>query len=66
MAKRRQLHFWRVSRAEPFGLNVWFDPSRERLRLYDVDPGEEAGVPAVPEFDDDDSRADSIQLTMLT
>ncbi len=27
---------WRVCAAEPSGLLVWFDPARERVRLYEL------------------------------
>ena len=36
---------WRVMRAEPSGLVVWFDPSRESLRLYEgMELPKEGGV----------------------
>ena len=50
--KRVPLRGWRVSSAEPSGLHVWFDPKREALRLYELEPLPEEGVHEVREGDD--------------
>ena len=48
MAKKL-LSNWRVLKAEPSGLMVWFDPDQERLELHDLEPPGEAGVHDVHE-----------------
>jgi len=43
MAKRRiEIKAWRIL-ATDGGLFMFFDPSRERPRLYHLEPGEETG-----------------------
>ena len=32
----RDVRSWRVTGAEPRGLNVWFDPDSEYVRLFDI------------------------------
>ena len=45
MAKSRiMLCNWRVRKAEPSGLFVWFDPDRESVELYEMDPLTQSGV----------------------
>jgi len=44
MAKRIVLRNWRVSKAEPSGLFVWYDPDREVVELYELDPETESRV----------------------
>ena len=52
MAKRLVLRSWRVVTAEPSGSFVWFDPEREEVRLYALEPPTESGVLEVSEGDD--------------
>jgi len=46
------LRSWRVSQAEPSGCHVWFDPERTEVRLYELEPPKDEGVPEVSEGDD--------------
>jgi len=46
--ERLILH-WRVQRAVPFGLHVWFDPSVETLRLYHIPCDDELEPPVLSE-----------------
>ena len=41
---RKLLCCWRVSKAEPSGLQVWFDPELEEVRIYELEPRSENGV----------------------
>ena len=43
---------WRMSRAAPFGMHVWFDSDTEYVRVFELEPEHQRGVPAVPESDD--------------
>ena len=43
--RRIEIREWRVARAEPSGLMLWFDPTCETPRLYAKDPPEHQGVP---------------------
>ena len=54
MARRRQIRAWRVVTAgdQHGGLLVYFDPTRERLRLYELDPKERQGVRETCERDE--------------
>ena len=54
---RKQIRQWRVVRAEPSGLLVWFDPDVEVVRLYSLDPGQRSGVDAVSERDDQEGSS---------
>ena len=54
-----------MSRAEPFGLHLWFDPDTEFPRLYELEPGAERGVPAVREVDDWSGQSDPDQSKQL-
>jgi len=56
-AKRLPIRMWRVSRAAPYGLHLWFDPDTERPRLYELEPHLKSGVPEGGERDDCDSFA---------
>ena len=42
---------WRVSKAEPSGLQVWFDPNTEQLKLYELEPDQKGRVDEVREGD---------------
>ena len=44
MANRKVLRSWRVTEASPSGAYVWFDPSRETIRLYELEPPPDRGV----------------------
>ena len=46
------LRMWRVVEAEPDGCTCWFDPSREQLKLYELEPGDFPGVGERCEGDD--------------
>jgi len=50
--KRVVLRSWRVQEAEPSGFFVWFDPTREGIELYELDPPTESGVADACEGDD--------------
>ena len=50
--KRIELRSWRVAEAQPSGLFVWFDPARESVELYEVEPPTESGVGDPNEKDD--------------
>ena len=50
--ERIVLRSWRVSKADPSGCTVWFDPSREQLQLYALDPPKDEGVADALEGDD--------------
>ena len=41
---RKLICQWRVSRALPSGLQVWFDPEHETIKLYELEPLPEGGV----------------------
>ena len=43
---------WRVSKAEPSGLQVWFDPETEVVKLYALEPHAMRGVLEFGEGDD--------------
>ena len=63
---RKLIRQWRVSKAEPSGLMIWFDPSRELVRLYELDPREDPGVHEVLEGDDrTDSPEDERKINEL-
>ena len=55
---RKPIRQWRVSRAEPSGLHLWFDPMVEFPRLYEnespdrVEPPPGIGVQGYCERDD--------------
>ncbi len=46
------LRNWRVVDASPSGLFVWFDPSRESVELYELEPEVEPRVADASEGDD--------------
>ena len=52
MAKKIILRSWRVTHAEPSGLFVWFDPTREAVELYELEPPKDEGVAKANEGDD--------------
>ena len=54
MSARKLIRQWRVSKGEPLGLHVWFDPRTETVRLFELDPLEIPGVDDVCEGDDRD------------
>ena len=58
MAKKIMLRSWRVTKASPSGLMVWFDPDRESIELYEMDPQLEAGVADACEGDDQSDMFD--------
>ena len=49
---RKLICQWRVSKAERSGLQVWFDPDTEVVRLYSLEPHREGGVADALEGDD--------------
>ncbi len=46
---RKVIRMWRVSRAEPKGLHLWFDPETEFPRLYELLPSDGSVAPEVPD-----------------
>ena len=66
MAKRIPLRSWRVTEATPSGCHVWFDPLRESLRLFELDPPTESGVAKALERGDqlDQSAPDQVNLVL--
>ena len=42
--KRVVLRSWRVMEASPSGLFVWYDPTRESVELFELEPPSETGV----------------------
>ena len=53
MAKKRVvLRSWRVQVAEPSGLFVWYDPARESVELYELEPDAKQRVADASEGDD--------------
>jgi len=50
--KELVLRSWRVSQAEPSGAHVWFDPTREQLKLFALEPSTEERVANASEGDD--------------
>ena len=58
---RKLIRQWRVSKAEPSGLQVWFDPEVETVRLFSLDPLEKRGVDEIPEGDGRDDLELSIE-----
>ncbi len=50
--KRIELRNWRVQEAEPSGFFVWFDPTREGVELYELEPSTEERVADACEGDD--------------
>ena len=50
--KELELRSWRVTAADPSGSTCWFDPSREQLKLFELDPGAHPGVHEVLRGDD--------------
>jgi len=50
--KQLVLRSWRTMEAEPHGLMVWFDPTREQLKLFELEPSEIDGVGECCEEDD--------------
>jgi len=43
---------WRISKAEPSGLHLWFDPMTEFPRLFELEPSLRRGVVSTTEGDD--------------
>jgi len=50
--KELVLRSWRMMKADPSGLMCWFDPEREKLMLFELDPREDSRVDALCEGDD--------------
>jgi len=66
MAIRKVLRSWRVTEASPSGCHVWFDPLRETIALFELEPSPEERVDDVSEGDgSDDSRPEQISLMEL-
>ena len=58
MAKRLVLRSWRVFKAEPSGALVWFDPDKEEVMLFELEPEEDPRVADALERDDQDCDPD--------
>ena len=57
---RVKIRMWRMSRPEKGpGMFVWFDPTREELRIYEMEPPKDSGVEDFSDGDDQDSLADA-------
>ena len=41
---RKPIKQWRIMKAEPSGLLLWFDPMTEFPRLYELEPSLREGV----------------------
>ena len=52
MANRIILRQWRMTEASPSGMTVWFDPLRETVELFEVEPPKDSGVLEVVDGDD--------------
>ena len=59
MARRKLICQWRVSRALPSGLQVWFDPSTETIKLFELEPHPPGGVADALEGDERDEIPES-------
>ena len=57
---RKLICQWRVSRAAPSGLQIWFDPELETVRLYELEPEQMRGVADALEGDDHGSLFDEL------
>jgi len=64
-AKELVVRRWRFQEAKPSGLHVWFDPTREVVRLFELEPGTEDRVPVVGERDDWDSPDDRLDVEQV-
>ena len=64
MARELRIRMWRMSKAAPYGMHLWFDPDTEYVRVFE-EPRAKRGVPAVPDVDDVISSDESDQLTLL-
>ena len=62
---RKIIRQWRVAAASPSGLQVWFDPETEFLRLYDLEPPDSPGVADACEGDDQEGLAAPDQVTFV-
>jgi len=51
-AKRKTISQWRVMKAEPNGLLLWFDPMVEFPRLFELEPSLRSGVDDCTRGDD--------------
>ena len=60
---------WRVSKAEPSGLHVWFDPTTEVLKIYALEPSEiprvGEGYEGVDPTDSPDGESSTSELESL-
>ena len=66
MMKRLVLRSWRVTEALPSGLFVWFDPEREAVELYELDPQTKSGVREACEREDQESDpSDPVQVNLV-
>jgi len=57
---KKPVKAWRIMKAEPFGLLVWFDPSTERPEIHSSEPLENPGVLVCCEGDDQRSFFDEL------
>ena len=63
--KRIELRSWRVAEASPSGLFVWFDPARESVELYELDPQRPLGVADALERDEPNGPSGRDQVNEL-
>ncbi len=63
---RKPIHLWRISRAEPKGLHLWFDEKTERPRLYSLEPSTEERVLDVHGADDGSEKSGQSKQMFLS
>jgi len=47
-----EIRQWRMALGQPYGMLIWFDQTKELVRLYEREPRENPGVVAFCEGDD--------------
>ena len=52
MAKSIILRQWRMTEASPSGMTVWFDPARETVELFELEPSKDSRVADAVDGDD--------------
>jgi len=65
MAIRKSIAQWRVSKADPSGLTLWFDPMTEFPRLYMLEPSLRSGVVVLREGNEPTDQIQKYQQLSL-
>ena len=66
MANRLRIHLWRmVEPSSGEGLFLWFDPTREFPRLFELEPEMKSGVEDFSERDDLNGLGDPTKDVLL-